>query len=108
MGGHEITYTVQNEFGFPGRLLVGLPTLVQNPPTTNNNVNPTNLDRPLKKKKLPSPGGKLTEFEPFSKLLLTALAIELWCLVRNDANFSYRDHKSRLTEYDQVAGRQPE
>jgi hypothetical protein len=59
-------------------------TLVQNPPTTNNIGNPTGLDRRLKKekkkkkKKLPSPGGELTEFEPFSRFLLTALANELW------------------------------
>ncbi len=39
--------TVQNEFEFPGDLSVGLPTLVQNPPTANDIANPTGLDRRL-------------------------------------------------------------
>jgi hypothetical protein len=38
-----VKYTVQNEFKFPGELSVGLPTLVQNSPTANNIVNPTQL-----------------------------------------------------------------
>jgi hypothetical protein len=35
--------TVRNAAGFPGGQTVGLPTLVQNPPTANNIVNPTSL-----------------------------------------------------------------
>jgi hypothetical protein len=40
-------YTVRNEFEFPGNQTVGLPTLVQNPPTANDIANPTGLDRRL-------------------------------------------------------------
>jgi hypothetical protein len=38
-------FTVQNEFEFPGDQMVGLPTLVHNPPTANNIGNLTGLDR---------------------------------------------------------------
>ncbi len=37
--------TVRRVGGFPGDQTVGLPTLVQNPPTANSNGNPTGLDR---------------------------------------------------------------
>jgi hypothetical protein len=36
-----IQNTVRKEFGFPGGQTLGLPTLVQNQPTTNNIVNLT-------------------------------------------------------------------
>jgi len=36
-------YTVRNAAGFPGDQTVGLPTLVQNPLTANDTVNPTGL-----------------------------------------------------------------
>jgi hypothetical protein len=62
--------TVQNEFEFPGDQTVGLPTLVQNPPTTNNNGNPINkswLSKPvawpiIKPNKIGLAVGKPTSF----------------------------------------------
>jgi hypothetical protein len=63
-------FTVQNEFEFPGDQTVGLPTLVQNPPTANGNGNPTKksqLSKPVglpvtekKEKKIPGPEIDLT------------------------------------------------
>ncbi len=94
--------TVRNEFEFPGDLSVGLPTLVQNPPTANDIANPTGLNSRLlliglpvkkkekgKKKKLPQPGIDLTEQGSISIKESSALAIELWWLVGKDEFLPY-------------------
>ncbi len=70
-------YTVRNAAGFSGNQTVGLPTLVQNPLTASNIVNPTiwPLGNPaglftVKKKKIPHPGIERTKYElPLCRLL---------------------------------------